>query len=393
MNSSMYFDVIKLNSMARLNRIRIIYNEDRINYLVKHNLISKDSYDQVIKLYDIANEIYPNECDLQLSITPVRTEIKNKSISKKPFYTIEYKPSLIIHFPSFITINSKSEKITVKDFFVRINFFMNDNTDIINIYNIQGTRTTFSYADYSSGYRWSHLANIKSLAYPPCYTDFCFGDGDIPKIVSRFNHTFDDVKEKLRVTKEEVFKLLLLSIEPYLNWESLEGGPHHRMSDVFEHGNIWTSDLVSNEAITSMTKIILKYHKSKIDCDIIYSNGLYQVVDNQKFDTSIANIILSNTSESQRKNLIFKKSSDGMLYDIRSINSDINTKKIKISNIPVIFKQKDYFCSVDSEHITLESDNYYTNPLLKEHAKSSLDYTINYENSKSGFIKRLQNNS
>ena len=388
MDRELYLSSIYMNSLARLNKISLVNNDEKAALLVKYGLIHKDLYSNAMMLYNTANEIYPNECDLQISLA-VRDH--SRRLIKTDNTPVSYDMALVIHFPSFIVTNSSHEHITVKDFFFRMIFTIDGSRFIINEFS--GSRTTFSYADHTSNYRWSHLSRKGDSSYPPVFTSFCFGDGDIPLLRNQFNQTPDrsprnvsTESAKIAVTREQIFRLLLLNIESYLKWESLEGGPHHRMADVFAHGNIWTPTLITNEVVHDRCDRIMNNYKHLIDCDIVFSNGTYQIVDNQKFDLSLANIIKNNFSSERSRNLLFKKGDDGTLYEISSVRT-----KGKVSDIPLIFQEKEYFCTVESDTVHIDNDTFYTNPLLKQYAKSILDYAINYESTKSSFIKRLQN--
>lgn len=381
MNSTLYYDSIEMKTMTRLNKINILNNNERVDELIKTGYIHKDIYKDAVKLYEIANEVYPNECDLQLSLNIKQPGAR--TLFRKDHILLIYDLDLVIHFPLFVVTNSQKEEITVKDFFFRIELAMENNKIIINGFN--GSRTTFSYADYTSNYRWSHLSGTANKNYPPIFTNFCFGDGDIPKLEVQFNQTSIVPENTTVMTREQIFRLLLLNIDSYLKWESLEGGPHHKMSEVFTHGNVWNPGLVVISTIVNHCSSILELYIGMIDCDIIFSNGMYQVVDNQKFDLSLANIINSEFTSSNRKNLLFKRGSDGTLYEISTIKENNSP-----SDIPLVFKEKEYFCVIESDAIIIDNSTYYTNPLLKQYAKSTLDYIINYESTKSSFIKRLQ---
>ena len=65
-------------------------------------------------------------------------------------------------------------------------------------------------------------------------------------------------------------------------------------------------------------------------------------------------------------------------------------KPVKVTPIPVPFKQKDYFYTVNRDEITVEDENSYINPLIKTHVKSKLEFAINSQVATSNFAKRLQ---
>ena len=135
--------------------------------------------------------------------------------------------NLYIHFPLINISNSLEQRHTIKDMYVKIE---------INRVYIYGWRKTLSYKEYKSSYSHSHTPFDTGS-----FCKFCLGS-------SVFNSLVMDVM----VCKSRAnWEMLLLSIENYLSWESLEGGPYRRISDI---GN--TSCLSSFELCEAFAPVI-----------------------------------------------------------------------------------------------------------------------------------------
>lgn len=94
------------------------------------------------------------------------------------------------------------------------------------IRELKGVRLTYNYKDLVSDYAHSHLP---SLALKEV-RKFCLGTEDnIFYSFTQYLHVADTGYAKM---SELELESLLFSIEDYLGWESLEGGPYHRMEAV-----------------------------------------------------------------------------------------------------------------------------------------------------------------
>jgi hypothetical protein len=162
------------------------------------------------KIRGVLNEVHPNRWEIvkytnlyeiKDLIPYQRNVLKSKSFS------------IIIHYPEIIITNSKEYKHKIKDLFIVLIF----KNGILN--DIKGFRTTFTSAEYISNYVHSHL---------PIYginqvNSFCVGSSEFYSIVKKF---------KQNEVTELTFKYLLFSIDSFLKWESLEGGPYIKIQDI-----------------------------------------------------------------------------------------------------------------------------------------------------------------
>lgn len=116
---------------------------------------------------------------------------------------------LTVHFP-VIEITNGTDKHTIKDLFVK--------TAVPAPY-FYGTRTTFTFPEWQSQYAHSHLP---ASAARGSFEHFCLGRSNFAAMVSNTSAN----------PSEENWYFLLLSLTKYLEWESLEGGPHRKIREI-----------------------------------------------------------------------------------------------------------------------------------------------------------------
>lgn len=149
-------------------------------------------------------------------------DVTNDEYTYKYNYII-YKPELriTIYYPQFIIRNSNNKSKVLKDLYVRFNIDINGKID-----NLSGTRTTLSKAEKYHGYHHSHLPkNIKNNLN---FQNFCLGSGT-QILVSKV--MFLEAISKNQEIKN-YFLLFLHNLDSVVKFESLEGMPYMRFSDV-----------------------------------------------------------------------------------------------------------------------------------------------------------------
>lgn len=354
---------VQLQHCNSINKISIIDNSERLTQLENSRLINPVFYEKALELYKVANEVYTGNCDLH---------IFPSKIDGARF--LEYAFAIVIKFPEITIKNSAGGLEVMNDFFFAIELKMSDG--LISIEKVMGERFTFSYLHAVSGYKFSHLSGGCDFSTPPRFTHFCFGDGDIPLLMTKFNNV---VPRDLGI-----FRLFLFNIETYLSWESLEGGPYIRMSNIHNQSTLYNPNDVNSSYIQSYYSNLTRYI-GRLDCDIVIKNGNYLISDNSKFNDSLVNIILNDYGSSDRKKLLFRKGIDGQLYQV-----DSKRKNIIMSQVPYIFQQTEYKYNLIDLPVEVESEVYYINPKFKTHVKSTIEYSLNQKIIEANFIKQLQ---
>ena len=165
-----------------------------------------------------------------------------------PDFRMDIK-ALRFHFPEFIIKNSRGAIHTIKDLFVKINLVNNNN--LIELRSLSGTRLTFTQYERNAEYGHSHLPRFREAffrtaqGYGSMFNNFCTGSGPINNVkttASQTNTISDFTKFFLHLTK-------------YIVWESLEGSPYVRMSNIVSAtSSLGISRMPSQADITSFIR-------------------------------------------------------------------------------------------------------------------------------------------
>ncbi|MEI6186921.1 MAG: hypothetical protein WCP46_00265 [Alphaproteobacteria bacterium] len=126
---------------------------------------------------------------------------------------------IIIHFPEFTITNSREDSHVIKDLYVKFCIHPRTVEDVHKVsINFYGTRTTLHLKEYASNYGHSHLPSGCLCEY----RGFCLGSSEFGLIINSL----------LIEPTPEGWYLLFFSLENYLIWESLEGGPYIKMAGI-----------------------------------------------------------------------------------------------------------------------------------------------------------------
>jgi hypothetical protein len=183
----------------------------------------------LVALIETLEEFYPDKWDLQIK---------------------DGKFNFYIYYPAIKISNSEGNLHIIKDFYVKLSFKYN--------MKMQGFRKTFSNLEMQKGYSHSHLSN----GYSPNFNDFCFGSD------SPLSFTLNGEWSQHKAQNKDYWKLFIFELESYLSWESLEGGPYTKLS------NLRDSSITRKSTFFNMTGIedvILKFFEKFPDIDIFYN--------------------------------------------------------------------------------------------------------------------------
>lgn len=145
--------------------------------------------------------------------------------------------NITIWFPEVEITNSRGDKHTVRDLYVKwtIGSVGLDRTYKISLH-MYGARGEITAKEAYYEYGHSHLSGW-------WWGNFCTGS-------SPFTIMMEEVKQEL---SEESWEMLFLSLENYLKWESLEGVPYKYMSNIAYPDN---GDVDLRTPLRSMAKNI-----------------------------------------------------------------------------------------------------------------------------------------
>lgn len=136
-----------------------------------------------------------------------------------------------IYFPEIEMTNTPEAKHTIKDLYVYIQININKSYlervlgsgNFLGDIKLLGERGSFSIREYETYYRHSHLPGGTAGS-----SSFCLGNSDFGLLVQEL---------RMNLT-EELWMLMFYSLNNYLAWESLEGGPHVKMNTIKYVGQV-----------------------------------------------------------------------------------------------------------------------------------------------------------
>lgn len=208
---------------------------------------------------------------------------------------------IMIHFPEITITNSNDRKHEIKDLFVKFRVYdIFPEQDSKCSIGIQGCRTTLSLAEWNSDYGHSHLSGT-------CFCNFngfCLGTSDFKIVIENL---------KLSLSRDDWY-LLFYSLENYVNWESLEGGPYRKIKDI-TLGNVVTSEKALEEEVLRLLPEIpsdcfefnegvslISNHPSLFN----YYNENSKIKTITTVDSQIVNSQLKRINEEYDRQIIFK---------------------------------------------------------------------------------------
>jgi len=221
-----------------------------------------------------------------------------------------------LYYPKIKIVNAFKEKHLIKELYVFLHIESNassmesegtDNSCQEGIHKkprfyfdtqIGGCRAYLNYDEFFLNYSHSHLHTAKYTNHKPFDIGhtFCLGN-ETP---------LQKLLRAIRVNgyKEELFQLLLLSLEDYLKWESLEGVPYVQMDKLTLPKNLADGKITGNFDRTwkyiylcysqwgcpdlnfvykgdrfgiKNDELFDKFLRNGLDCDLDYAEGIYYV--------------------------------------------------------------------------------------------------------------------
>jgi len=198
------------------------------------------------------------------------------------------KEKVLIHFPEFDIINDEGAEHTILNLYIQLNY----NFSVVGKLEsfgreLRGFRTTLTYEEAYSGYLHSHLYPL-----PQILTDddgdiepislnsgnFCLGgSSDINTILSTLNMEFS----------LDQYMILLLSLDDFVRWESLNGGPYILMQDIQKFGNSYTEISDPNQTSGTVNANILKEFYKVVNTEefkhlIVYPDSVQTILSTKE---------------------------------------------------------------------------------------------------------------
>ena len=293
----------------------------------------------------------------------------NFEFNTKDSFKINYsfgssvKYLLVISFPIIKIKNSNNQEHLIEDLYVIITFTeSNMNT---TLYGVRGSATKL---EVIKGYQHSHLStNFGQVG------TFCLGSGDISIILRSCQQDFNALN----------FGALLATIKFYLDWESLEGGPHRHIDGLrnkqvltVEPYNYSVSDNLLEFLTVNIKHLKLKINKYiEVDENSVFTltNKLILLNNEKKLNTSVVSSLswfFRNVYYLDGNNSYYLLVDDNATINERDYNFDIMTYQGKVIK-PKVVK------SIE-EKIEINHNTAYFNPNIIYGTLKELNKRINY---------------
>lgn len=199
---------------------------------------------------------------------------------------------IILHFPEIVIENTVEATRQLKDIFTKISVTdirldREDGNNKISV-GFTGTRTSLSLEEYETSYFHSHLGSGARQGWG----NFCMGD-------TYFKSAYYNL---MLYPTDDNWEMFFRSIEPYLSWESLEGGPYIKLEQIRSRERLVSSVELDQEAkslFPSFPKDLWEFREG----DIKLIDGHPSIFEYFNERSDIRTLKSSVTAKQQRRNI------------------------------------------------------------------------------------------
>lgn len=316
-----------------------------------------NSIDSICKVLE---EVYPSEWDII-----IKKRFYNGLWQEERPFTIEF----VIHFPSIIITNKDNLSHEIKDMYIKLMPSQSyDRTFTFN--NFRGKRMTASKNEIISNYQHSHQpgrAWSHSTDGAFIWRDFCLGSSEIKQVLSMLESRYDEGR----------FKLLLLQLDEYLNYESIEGNPYCYLRNVLGGGAVPSlANKTIKEYYTELIELRELGSIPEVRLDFKIENNQVIIKDNDKLEDFLKT---DSNKDNYNVNYICEKDEKGNYHRYRNIPtefpSDLIIQPEDYPKIEFYFRaEKVSFKLVDGVYI--QDKPFYINKFIKDYVKTKLEQQI-----------------
>lgn len=382
---------IKLEDKGRdFNWINSIYTEGKLYDQHNERQFTERTFNQLRTVIRTVQQIYEDQWDLEIEIIQDTDGEIDEVLVK----------GIVIRIGD-ITITNGSRSRPIKDLFVMIQLgqnreeYVDDETGDLEyrsklyIVQLEGGRMHLDYAEYCSGYFHSHLPSKGGLGSflsrsgpAPYYSRFCTGSGHINDYLAELNS---------EGISEETLTPYLVQIIGLVTWESLDGGPHIRMSSVkISSNNGVVCNPTSTQSLSLYNNIISKYRETgePIPLTVKLESSNYSLEDNDNFNQFLE---YYNLSDTEKQTYLCTQSTDGNYY--RYGDPPGYPEIVPHDQISYIFQGQEIPFTIEDcpnreDTIGLE---YSLHPKIKNYIKQEIEYELNNKKIRQSTINRYSN--
>lgn len=238
---------------------------------------------------------------------------------------------LIIHFPEITIKNRDGQEHEILNLYVQLFWNMSASGELTSFSNyIKGFRTTLTYEEANSNYIHSHLYPMSEfqegddeeeggISLEP--STFCLGgNSDINTILSTLNMEFS----------LDQYMILLLSLDDFVRWESLDGGPHILLGDIQKFGDSFTEikNITSNSGslpITTKKEFYTKLNLEEFKKLTFYPDSVQTILSTKEQFRELVEQTLTLSSFIRPEYDIATKYKDKYYYKEAGISNMVST--------------------------------------------------------------------
>lgn len=193
-----------------------------------------DKSKNILKIVNILKAVYPERW----------------TINKIPDSTSYY---VYILWDDITITNSNNDTHNIKDLYMRFTL-----SEDLKISTIKGFRGTLSPVEWVYGYQHSHLGgnNAKKSCYDEKFSGFCLGGGtEVPSLMAEI-----DIAERF---DENLYILFLYSLDAYVKWESVEGGPYRHMKNINYSTSLTSIPYDGHSSYNNWVRKLIDYYREE----------------------------------------------------------------------------------------------------------------------------------
>lgn len=274
---------------------------------------------------------FVNSISGEVTLDNIHQRITGRSGYDRQHSVLKYK--LLIYFPEINITNSKDQRHTIRDLWIKIDF-----NRILRIIQFGGVRSSRTYIEHQAQYNHSHMSSETNNTSSTC-SSCCLGSTHYQTLLTALHADYDDNN----------MTLFLQQLEDYLSWESLEGGPYQNIENLTQknYGNSRSTQRSPNytDLNNAYSQFLAKYSKGyNIQ---LTDNGVYhqfKVIIDEEFKEKVESIcpdMLKQFYDTINKRQYYLETAGVPVQEIERLNSNFrNSGKI------LTFKDKDIYYQI-----------------------------------------------
>lgn len=339
----------------------------------------------------IVKSIYKEDWDLEFEFETIINSESVMRINDYGYSYLDYQDepfsklkaiSFLIHFPDFMISNRDGATHNIKDLYVKLLFSCKESATGVFSFEVakpKGVRATITKREYVCMYVHSHLPSksYNSREDRPAFNKFCLGSGGMNNAYSMVRSGISEAYSGNNYTINiAMFRLYLLQLKDYVQWESIEGGPYNFISYLYGRKVISEGFVPNDDTNDTIYNSYIGHYNSDNLPDINWKivNNNFVVVDNEKFEKSFKAGTLMPAS------LCFLKDPSGRMFQGVDDRDTLSERAASTHTTLFTYKGRTIrFNVIDTppEYETQIEKKYCIHPFNKNYVKSKLESTVN----------------